>query len=218
VNPNFPYNRKNNNHITINVFHPKPSVKSDEIPSSVSVSEVKRFSLSWLWLLIKRLWQHPKKLITAALSALLLWLASFLNIKLPSLPLPLPSKVELKQVENKPSEQQSTNKPSEVSKTNTVNVTNTNTVNVTNTITKTNYVTETKYVTNFILQPIVVTNTVFKEVPITVTNVIVIKNASTNSDNNSIKSQNGPAYFISDDFNTILQNQQQNPVRGRTVN
>ena len=29
---------------------------------------------------------------------------------------------------------------------------------------------------------------------------------------------NGPAFFFTDDFNTLLQNQQQNPIKGRTVN
>lgn len=211
MNPNFPFNRKNNNHITINVFQPKQDIKKEELVSSENDKHIsKTFSLSWLWLLLKKLWQHPKKLIGALVSAFLLWLASLLNIKLPNLPLlPLPVKSEQKQ-----SEQPVTNKVTEQIKTNFV--TQTNIVTQTNLVYKTNTVTETKYSTNFVIQPIVVTNTIFKEVPITVTNVLIIKN--TVNSNDSGNKLNGPAYFISDDFNTILQNQQQNPIRGKTVN
>jgi hypothetical protein len=211
VNPNFPFNRKNNNHITINVFQPKHDIKKEELVNREHGKDTtKIFSLSWLWLLLKKLWQHPKKLISALVSAFLLWLASFLNIKLPNLPfISLPVKSEQKQ-----SEQPVTNKVTEQIRTNVV--IQTNIVTQTNLVYKTNTVTETKYITNFVIQPIVVTNTVTKEVLVTVTNVLIIKNNSnTNDGGNKL---NGPAYFISDDFNTILQNQQQNPIRGKTVN
>jgi hypothetical protein len=66
----------------------------------------------------------------------------------------------------------------------------------------------------------VVTNTVYKEVPITVTNVLVIKNSVSSSDTNNNKNSviTGPAFYFTDDFNTLLQNQQQNPVRTRPLN
>ena len=187
-------------------------------------------------LFLKWLWSHPKKLITSALAGLLLWLSSFFPFKLPNLPflpkLPTvekqnetPKKSEEKQRQdtgnNKPvdSDNKSTNSVprNDDAKVSTQYVTNT--VTQTNIVTQTNYVTETKYVTNFVLQPIVVTNTVYKEIPITVTNVLVIKNNVSNLDTNNKNSViTGPAFYFTDDFNTLLQNQQQNPVRSKPLN
>lgn len=217
--------------------------KKEPVVNNIIIAKVPwyRRLFSWLFnliiLFLKWLWSHPKKLITSALAALLLWLSSFFPFKLPNLPflpkLPTiekqnetPKKSEEKQRQdtgnNKPVD--SDNKPTnsvprnDDAKVSTQYVTNT--VTQTNIVTQTNYVTETKYVTNFVVQPIVVTNTVYKEVPITVTNVLVIKNNVGNSDTNSNKTgnMNGPAFYFTDDFNTLLQNQQQNPIRGRTVN
>ncbi len=187
-------------------------------------------------LFLKWLWSHPKKLITSALAGLLLWLSSFFPFKLPNLPflpkLPTiekqnetPKKSEEKQRQdtgnNKPvdSDNKSTNSVPRNDDTKVSTQYVTNTVTQTNIVTQTNYVTETKYVTNFVLQPIVVTNTVYKEVPITVTNVLVIKNNVGNSDTNNKNSViTGPAFYFTDDFNTLLQNQQQNPVRSKPLN
>lgn len=193
--------------------------------------------LSKIILFLKWLWSHPKKLITSILTAIGLWLLSFLPFKLPNLPfLPIPvqqskpqetkkedkSEDNKEESEDKKEDNKQESKPVDQSKTNIVTATVTNIVNQTNIITQTNYVTETKYVTNFVLQPIVVTNTIFKEVPVTVTNVLVIKNNVTdtnnNNGNNKNKVMNGPAFYFTDDFNTLLQNQTQNPVKGQTVN
>lgn len=165
-------------------------------------------------LFIKWLWSHPKKLISAALAALMLWLSSFFPFKIPNLPF-LPKLSET----TKSVKQEPTNStPSTVATNKPIEQTITNTVTQTNIVTQTNYVTETKYVTNFVIQPIVVTNTVYKEVPITVTNVLVIKNTVSNSDTNNNNKNSvitGPAFFLTDDFNTLLQNQQQNPIRNK---
>jgi len=61
---------------------------------------------------------------------------------------------------------------------------------------------------------------VIKEVPVVVTNVLVIKNGISDTSTNGAKNKvmNGPAFYFTDDFNTLLQNQQQNPVRGQRVN
>jgi len=190
---------------------------------------LRRF-LSWLFditiVFLKWLWSHPKRLIKYILTAIGLWLLSFLPFKLPNLPfLPIPlqqSKPQETKKEDKKTEdnKKEETKPVDQSKTNIITTTVTNTVTQTNIVTKTNTVTETKYITNFVVQPIIVTNTVFKEVPVTVTNVLVIKNniTDTNSNNNKNGVMNGPAFFFTDDFNTLLQNQQQNPIRGKTVN
>ena len=186
---------------------------------------------------MKWLWSHPKKLITSALAGLLLWLASFFPFKLPLLPfLPkIPTIEKQNETPTKKSEEtQKQNSGNNNPGSNVNNPTNsvssnddkkvsttyvTNTVTQTNFITQTNYVTETKYVTNFVIQPIVVTNTVYKEVPITVTNVLVIKNnvgsSDTNNNNNKNSVITGPAFYFSDDFNTLLQNQRQNPIRNK---
>ena len=190
---------------------------------------IRRF-LMWLFditiVFLKWLWSHPKRLIKYILTVIGLWLLSFLPFKLPNLPfLPIPlqqSKPQETKKEDKKTEdnKKEETKPVDQSKTNIITTTVTNTVTQTNIVTKTNTVTETKYITNFVVQPIIVTNTVFKEVPVTVTNVLVIKNniTDTNSNNNKNGVMNGPAFFFTDDFNTLLQNQQQNPIRGRTVN
>lgn len=146
---------------------------------------IRRF-LSWLFditiVFLKWLWSHPKKLIKYILSAIGLWLLSFLPFKLPNLPfLPIPVQQskpqETKKEDKKPEEtKKEETKPVDQTKTNIITTTVTNTINQTNIVTKTNTVTETKYITNFVVQPIVVTNTVFKEVPVTVTNVLIIKN------------------------------------------
>ena len=190
-------------------------------------------------LFLKWLWSHPKKLITSALAGLLLWLASFFPFKLPLLPfLPkIPTIEKQNETPTKKSEEtQKQDNRNNSPSSNAGNPTNsvasnddkkvsttyvTNTVTQTNFITQTNYVTETKYVTNFVVQPIVVTNTVYKEVPITVTNVLVIKNNVGNSDTNNNNKNSvitGPAFYFSDDFNTLLQNQQQNPVKSKPLN
>ena len=221
----------------------EPTVVKDEpIVNNIIVAKVPwyRRLFSWLFnliiLFLKWLWSHPKKLITSALAGLLLWLSSFFPFKLPNLPflpkLPTvekqnetPKKSEEKQRQdtgnNKPvdSDNKSTNSVprNDDAKVSTQYVTNT--VTQTNIVTQTNYVTETKYVTNFVLQPIVVTNTVYKEIPITVTNVLVIKNNVSNLDTNNKNSViTGPAFYFTDDFNTLLQNQQQNPVRSKPLN
>lgn len=207
-------------------------------------TKTKRYKLNWLitlfnWfflkilLFLKWLWSHPKKLITSILTAICLWLLSFLPFKLPNLPfLPIPAQQsksqENKKDDKKPEEtkkddkkddKKDESKPTEQSKTNIVTTTITNTVTQTNIITQTNYVNQTLYVTNFVVQPIVVTNTVIKEVPVTVTNVLVIKNSISETNNGAKnKVMNGPAFFFTDDFNTLLQNQQQNPVKGQMVN
>ena len=188
---------------------------------------LRRF-LSWLFditiVFLKWLWSHPKRLIKYILTAIGLWLLSFLPFKLPNLPfLPIPvqqSKPQENKKEDKKQEEKKKEetKPVDQTKTNIVTTTVTNTINQTNIVTKTNTVTETKYITNFVVQPIVVTNTVFKEVPVTVTNVLIIKNNVTDTNNNKTAPMNGPAFFFTDDFNTLLQNQQQNPIRGKTVN
>jgi hypothetical protein len=188
---------------------------------------LRRF-LSWLFditiVFLKWLWSHPKRLIKYILTAIGLWLLSFLPFKLPNLPfLPIPvqqSKPQENKKEDKKQEEKKKEetKPVDQTKTNIVTTTVTNTINQTNIVTKTNTVTETKYITNFVVQPIVVTNTVFKEVPVTVTNVLIIKNNVTDTNNNKTAPMNGPAFFFTDDFNSLLQNQQQNPIRGKTVN
>ena len=202
-----------------------------------SNTKTKRYKLNWLitlfnWfflkilLFLKWLWSHPKKLITSILTAICLWLLSFLPFKLPNLPfLPIPvqqsKSQENKKDDKKPEEnKKEESKPTEQSKTNFVTTTITNTVNQTNIVTQTNYVTETKYITNFVIQPIIVTNTVIKEIPVVVTNVLVIKNGISDTSTNGAKNKvmNGPAFYFTDDFNTLLQNQQQNPVRGQRVN
>jgi hypothetical protein len=216
--------------------------KNEVITKVITLPWYRRF-LTWLLgliiLFLKWLWSHPKKLFTSALAGLLLWLASTFNFKLPNLPfLPkLPTAEKTNESPKKSEETQkqdsgnskpvdSTNKPTnsvpsnDDKKVSTTYVTNT--VTQTNIVTQTNYVTETKYVTNFVVQPIVVTNTIFKEVPVTVTNVLVIKNNVGNSDTNSNNNKNsvisGPAFYFTDDFNTLLQNQQQNPVRSKPLN
>ena len=206
--------------------------KESHVTHSIEKTKSTLFRRFLLWLFnitivfLKWLWSHPKKLIKYIISAICLWLLSFLPFKLPSLPfLPIPvqqskpqesKKEDKKPVENKKEE----TKPVDQTKTNIVTTTVTNTVTQTNIVTKTNTVTETKYITNFVVQPIIVTNTVFKEVPVTVTNVLVIKNGITDTNSNGAKNKvmNGPAFFFTDDFNTLLQNQQQNPIKGQTVN
>lgn len=206
--------------------------KPQEKPKTFSKTK-KRFIyaqkiISWfshlLFIFLKWLWSHPKKLITSILTAIGLWLLSFLPFKLPNLPF-LPTLTqqskpqETKKEDKKPEEKKEETKPSEQSKTNIVTTTVTNIVTQTNMVTQTNYVTETKYITNFVIQPIVVTNTIFKEVPVVITNVLIIKNGVTDTNaNNKNGTMNGPAFFFTDDFNTLLQNQQQNPIRARMVN
>ena len=198
--------------------------KESRVTHSIEKTKSKLFRRFLLWLFnitivfLKWLWSHPKKLIKYIISAICLWLLSFLPFKLPNLPfLPIPVQQSKPQESKKEDKKSEETKPSEQSKTNSVTVTNT--VTQTNIITKTNTVTETKYITNFVVQPIIVTNTVFKEVPVTVTNVLIIKNNVTDTNNNNKNGvMNGPAFFFTDDFNTLLQNQQQNPIRGKTVN
>lgn len=181
--------------------------------------------LKWIWHLfirfLKWLWSHPKKLMTSILAAIGMWLMSFLNFKLPNLPFFPKFPMEItKKEDKKPIEENS--KHEDQSKTNIISITNTisqtNFTTQTNIISQTNTITETKYITNFVLQPILVTNTVFKEVPVTVTNVLIIKNNVTDTNNNKTAPMNGPAFFFTDDFNTLLQNQQQNPIKSRTIN
>ena len=165
---------------------------------------------------LKWCWRRPLKMIGTILTAIAIWLLSLLNIKLPSLPfLPIPTQSSKPQEEKKEE-----SKPSDQVKTNIITTSVTNTITQTNIVTQTNYVNETKYITNFVVQPIVVTNTIFKEVPVTVTNVLVIKNSISDTNNSGAKNKvmNGPAFFFTDDFNTLLQNQQQNPVRGQRIN
>lgn len=226
MNLHFRPNRKHRgSNVTINIFPEKEKETSKHVEQTSKVKVINKsnwFSslLIWVITLIKRffiwLWSHPKKFISAALAALAIWLYSHFSIKLPNLPfLPVASQPAKQKEESKKET------PVEQSKTNVVTntITQTNIVNKTNTVTQTNYVTETKYVTNFVLQPIIVTNTVYKEVPVTVTNVLVIKNNVTETNNNNKNSViNGPAFFFTEDFNTLLQNQQQNPIKGRTVN
>ena len=198
--------------------------KSLIIEEPVVVDKITKTKSKWLrrflsWVIditivfLKWLWSHPKKLIKYILTAIGLWLLSFLPFKLPNLPfLPIPLQ------QSKPQEtKKEETKPVDQTKTNIVTTTVTNTVTQTNIVTKTNTVNETKYITNFVVQPIIVTNTVFKEVPVTVTNVLIIKNGITDT-NSTNKNMNGPAFFITDDFNTLLQNQQQNPIKGKMVN
>ena len=211
--------------------------KSLIIEEPVIVDKVTKIKSKWVrrllsWVIditivfLKWLWSHPKKLIKYILTAIGLWLLSFLPFKLPNLPfLPIPVQQskpqESKKEDKKPEEnKKEETKPVNQSKTNIITTTVTNTVTQTNIVTKTNTVTETKYITNFVIQPIVVTNTVFKEVPVTVTNVLVIRNGMSDTNSNSAKNKvmNGPAFFFTDDFNTLLQNQQQNPIKGQTVN
>lgn len=203
----------------------KTEMNMVQLKNNVKSSWFHRF-LSWFVnitiVFLRWLWSHPKRLIKYILSAVGLWLLSFLPFKLPNLPfLPIPVQSkpqENKKEDKKPEEKKQETKQSEQSKTNTITVTNI--VTQTNIVTKTNTVNETKYATNFVVQPIVVTNTVFKEVPVTVTNVLIIKNNITDTNSNQNKNGviNGPAFFFTDDFNTLLQNQQQNPIRARTVN
>lgn len=196
--------------------------------------------LIYIILFFKWLWTHPKKLISAALAALCLWLSSLFSFKLPNLPflsfLPKTTQTEKSNETPKKSEEtQKQNSGNNNPSSNAGNPTNsvgsnddtkvstqyvTNTITQTNFVTQTNYVTETKYVTNFVIQPIVVTNTIYKEVPITVTNVLVIKNNMGNSDTNNNKNSviTGPAFYFTDDFNTLFQNQQQNPIRSKPIN
>ena len=212
------------NIIQIGQYQVDTTIKSNEIiKSTIKFLWLKKFIL-WTFNLfirfIKWLWSHPKKLITSILTAIGLWLLSLLNIKLPNLPfLPIPvqssKSQDSKKEDKKPEEkkEQSNTKPTEQTKTIT------NIVTQTNIVTKTNTVTETKYVTNYVIQPIVVTNTVIKEVPITITNVLVIKNNITDTNNNNKAGIiTGPAFYLTDDFNTLLQNQQQNPIKGKVVN
>lgn len=215
--------------IDFTTINPESSTKN-----KIKYREKTKFSwvfklIKWLFniliLFLKWLWSHPKKLITSILTAIGLWLLSFLPFKLPNLPfLPIPTQQskpqETKKEDKKPEEKKEETKPSEQSKTNIVTTTVTNTVTQTNMVTQTNYVNQTLYVTNFVVQPIVVTNTVIKEVPVTVTNVLVIKNGISDTSTNGAKNKvmNGPAFYFTDDFNTLLQNQQQNPVRGQRVN
>jgi len=216
--------------------------KDTSVVNNMIVAKVpwyKKF-VYWLFniiiLFLKWLWSHPKKLITSALAALLLWLSSFFPFKLPSFPF-LPKLPTIEKQNETPKKSEETqkqdsgnNKPVDSNNKSTNSVSSnddgkittkvlTNTVTQTNIVSQTNYVTETKYVTNFVIQPIVVTNTVYKEVPITVTNVLVIKNNVGNSDTNNKNSViTGPAFYFTDDFNTLLQNQQQNPVRSKPLN
>lgn len=223
---------KSKNNVKISILNkdtsdvdPQPIVKTEPV--------VKK---SWMWRIlgwftvkfvqfVKWVWSYPKRFIKWLAAMILMWLLSFLPFKLPNLPfLPLPvqqSKPQENKKEEKkedPKKEQST--PTDQTKTNVVTTTVTNTVTQTNMVTQTNYVTETKYITNFVVQPIVVTNTVIKEVPVVVTNVLVIKNGISDTSTNGAKNKvmNGPAFYFTDDFNTLLQNQQQNPVRGQRVN
>lgn len=223
---------KSKNNVKISILNkdtsdvdPQPIVKTEPF--------VKK---SWMWRIlgwftvkfvqfVKWVWSYPKRFIKWLAAMILMWLLSFLPFKLPNLPfLPLPvqqSKPQENKKEEKkedPKKEQST--PTDQTKTNVVTTTVTNTVTQTNMVTQTNYVTETKYITNFVVQPIVVTNTVIKEVPVVVTNVLVIKNGISDTSTNGAKNKvmNGPAFYFTDDFNTLLQNQQQNPVRGQRVN
>lgn len=207
----------------------KPEMNMVQVEKNIKSPWFRRL-LSWIInitiVFLKWLWSHPKRLIKYILTAIGLWLLSFLPFKLPNLPfLPIPlqqSKPQENKKEDKKQEEKKKEetKPVDQTKTNIITTTVTNTINQTNIVTKTNTVTETKYITNFVVQPIVVTNTVFKEVPVTVTNVLVIKNGLTDTNNNGAKNKamNGPAFFFTDDFNTLLQNQQQNPIKGQTVN
>lgn len=210
-------------------------IKNEPVVNNIVLANVPWYKrlLSWLFntiiIFLKWLWSHPKKLITSALAALLLWLSSFFPFKLPSLPfLPkLPTIEKQNETPKKDEQRQDTgnNKPVDSNNKPTNSVPRnddakvstqyvTNTITQTNIVTQTNYVTETKYVTNFVVQPIVVTNTIFKEVPVTITNVLVIKNnVDTNNNKNSVIT--GPAFYFTDDFNTLLQNQQQNPIRNK---
>lgn len=222
-------NRKRQSKIIINIFGSSEQKKPEETKSEKTKIIIKdpwfkRF-LAWvvsiIILFLKWLWSHPKKLISAGLAALLMWLYSFLPFKLPNLPF-LPKLPELtKQTILEVKKEQPTNStPSTVATNKPVEQTITNTITQTNIVTQTNYATETKYITNFVTQPIVVTNTIFKEVPVTVTNVLIIKSSQiTNAEPNNKNSViNGPAFYFTEDFNTLLQNQQQNPVRSKPLN
>jgi hypothetical protein len=236
-------NRKRQSKIIINIFgspeQKKPEQKKTEEPKVVIKNSWFKRLLSWLFsiliLFLKWLWSHPKKLFSAGLAALMMWLYSFLPFKLPNLPFPFPNITKQqnenpKKTEEKEKINSENSKPVDTSgkSTNSVPSDNvekvitkylTNIVTETNIVNKTNYTTETKYITNFVIQPIVVTNTIFKEVPVTVTNVLIIKSSpNTNAEPNNKNNINGPAFFFADDFNTLIQNQQQNPVKGKPVN
>lgn len=230
-------NRRRQSKIIINIFgspeEKKPEEKKTETTKVVIKDSWFKRLVSWLLsiliLFLKWLWSHPKKLFSAGLAALLMWLYSFLPFKLPNLPFPFPNITKQqnenpKKTEEKEKPNSENSKPVDTSgkPTNSVpsnNVEKVITKYLTNIVTQTNYVTETKYITNFVIQPIVVTNTIFKEVPVTVTNVLIIKSSpNTNAEPNNKNNVNGPAFFFTDDFNTLLQNQQQNPIKGKTVN
>ena len=222
---------KSKNNVKISLLNKD---NSDVEPQPIIKTE-KLVNKSWMWRIIgwvglkfgqfiKWILSYPKRFIKWLAAMILMWLLSFLPFKLPNLPfLPIPvsqsKPQENKKEEKKEDPKKEQSKPTDQTKTNIVTTTVTNTVTQTNMVTQTNYVTETKYITNFVIQPIVVTNTVIKEVPVTVTNVLVIKNGISDT-NNSAKNKvmNGPAFFFTDDFNTLLQNQQQNPIKGQTVN
>lgn len=230
------FNKRGQKRKIILINHKKVSDLPEEIIESQEISVVNKTKSSWfgkllcwsfnlLIVFLKWLWSYPKKWIKYVLTAIGLWLLSFLPFKLPNLPfIPVPIQQskpqETKKDDKKEDNNKQESKPVDQFKTNIVTTTVTNVVTQTNMVTQTNYVSETKYITNYVVQPIVVTNTVFKEVPVTVTNVLVIKNQSGSDNNNTNKNRvlNGPAFYFTEDFNTLLQNQQQNPIKGQTVN
>jgi len=189
-------NRRRQSKIIINIFgspeEKKPEEKKTEAAKVIIKDSWFKRLFSWLLsiliLFLKWLWSHPKK---------------------------TEEKEKSNNENSKPVD--SSGKPTNSIPSNDVEKVITK--YLTNIVTQTNYVTETKYITNFVIQPIVVTNTIFKEVPVTVTNVLIIKSSpNTNAEPNNKNNINGPAFFFTDDFNTLLQNQQQNPIKGRTVN
>lgn len=227
-------NRRRQSKIIINIFENQQQKKFNE--NKIEQTNIhkntawyKRF-FSWfisvIILFLKWIWKHPKKIITTCLAALFMWLASFFSFKIPFLPLGLPiPKIEKSEQknnnaeQNKKSENQTTNSSPQDKEQKVSTQYITNIINQTNILTQTNFVTETKYITNFVIQPIVITNTIYKEVPITVTNVLVIKqNSSNNQDNNKNSVITGPAFYFTEDFNTLFQNQQQNPIRSKPIN
>jgi len=92
-------NRRRQSKIIINIFgspeEKKPEEKKTETTKVVIKDSWFKRLVSWLLsiliLFLKWLWSHPKKLFSAGLAALLMWLYSFLPFKLPNLPFPFPN-------------------------------------------------------------------------------------------------------------------------------
>lgn len=193
---------------------PKPSSFLNDNLFTFSILNLFKWIFVPFFKFTKATWFYCKKFFRYIIPVIFIWLLSLFNIKLPNLPfLPFPSQAS-RQEEKKQEQEDKSQPPEQPTKT----ITTTNTITQTNIVTQTNYVNQTVYVTNFVVQPIVVTNTVYKDVPLTITNIFIIKNYSNNNGTNKNNLQNGPAYYLSEDLNTLIQNQTQNPVRGQLVN